>query len=163
MKHFILCLLCLTFFSIQVSAAEENSQIYFKCLYEGGCQNQNDFDISDYMDGPYSYNRYLKELYACKKTFEGCTAEQLGKIEEHEISMRGISGAEFSEFLKSHPEEHGKGYFIPLALTDKELLMFAAGTSLGLVVFHYDQEIMDFIQDHKTETTAEVTKVGNLF
>lgn len=166
MKYLLLGILCLGLLSFEALAEEQFFQTNLECLYGGECNNQasQEFNIDDYMDSsPYSYNGYLKSLYACQKTLKGCSPEEQAKIDEHEIGLRGFTAQQFSEFLKSHPGEYGKGYFIPLALTEKELLMFAAGTSLGLVIFHYDQEIMDFIQDHKTETTAKVTAVGNLF
>lgn len=119
-------------------------------------------DEVDYLKG--DYQRHLDNLYSCTKSFYGCGQDEQKLIDAHEISQRGISARQFSEMMhKYDPRLEHKGYFIPLGLTNRELIAFAAATSLGFVIFSHDQEIMDFIQEHKSEKTNSVATVGNMF
>ncbi len=123
---------------------------------------QNEHETPDYLKGPYE--RYLDDLYECQSSAYGCSEEEQAAIDHHEISQRGISAKEFSDLMfKFDPNLESKGYFIPLSLSNRELIAFAAATSLGLVIFQRDQEIMNFIQDHKSEKTAKLATVGNMF
>lgn len=122
-----------------------------------GCNSNDDYMIGD-------YQRYLDNLYACQSSYYGCSEDEQKKIDFHEISKRGMTSSQFGDLLNRYdPRLEHKGYFIPLGLSDKELIAFAAATSLGLVIFANDQEVMDFVQDHKTEQTQTVANVGNLF
>lgn len=69
---------------------------------------------------------------------------------------------QFSNLLnKTHSTtEHQAEYFIPLGLTDPEAMAALATTSLGLVVFANDGEVMDFVQKYKTKTTKEIDDFG---
>lgn len=67
-----------------------------------------------------------------------------------------ITEKEFSKLTGTK----GAQYFIPV--NNSDVLLLAGALSLGVVVFSNDRSIMDFIQANKTETTAEVTHVGNL-
>ncbi|MCO4755140.1 MAG: phosphatase PAP2 family protein, partial [Bacteriovoracaceae bacterium] len=48
-----------------------------------------------------------------------------------------------------------KSFYIPLDINKKNLAIFAATTSIGLVLFKNDQEIMDYVQDTKSQTVRE--------
>ncbi|EQC47735.1 phosphatase PAP2 family protein [Bacteriovorax sp. Seq25_V] len=120
-----------------------------------------------------SSKRMLDDLFACKNTIEGCTEEQVeaqdvvtGKkqvLSLSDIRGRYIESSTLRDMVDQSNDKTGKKYFIPLGLSNSELLMLAATTSLGLVAFHNDQEIMDYIQDTKTEKTQEIADVANLF
>lgn len=51
--------------------------------------------------------------------------------------------------------------YIPIISTNENLLTLALATSLGVVAFHYDQQIMDVIQNHKSTTTESISSIGN--
>lgn len=102
------------------------------------------------------YTGILNDLKACRKTMYGCTPEQqieIARFEGH------IMNANDLENVLSRDTE--KSVFIPLELTNAELLTLAAATSLGVVAFNHDQEIMDVVQKHKSQTTTTIQNVGN--
>ncbi len=113
----------------------------------------------------------LDEIYSCKNTIQGCSDEEQKRIDDmegikgrigNETIRGGMNPKEFSEFLRKYdPSDNKKGYFIPLGLSDKEALMLAASTSLGLVMFASDEETMDFIQDHKNGFTEKLVYPTN--
>jgi hypothetical protein len=115
--------------------------------------------------------RLLDDLYSCKNTELGCNAQEQKVIDEMEAQKEtlsnqritgGMTPSQFSKLLKKYdPKLKQKGYFIPLGLNDKELLMLAASTSLGLVLFPSDEATMDFVQDHKSEFTERIVKPTN--
>lgn len=51
--------------------------------------------------------------------------------------------------------------FIPLELTNEELITLAAATSLGVVAFANDQQISDTIEKNNSSTASKITSVGN--
>jgi len=133
------------------------------CLFNDCSKKEKEFDINEIMDNdPYSYTAYEKSLYSCVRQKRGCTQDELQKINVHEATQNGMSAKDFSTLISKNPDKEKPSYFIPLSLSKEELILLAAGTSLGLVVFNQDQELMDFVQDHKTITTEKVTSVGNL-
>lgn len=142
---------------------EMNFQDY--CIFHDCSKGKKEmeFDINKVLDSnPYSYTAYEKSVYACVREKRVCTQEELQKISLHEADLNSLSAKEFSDLITKNPDMGHPGYFIPLSLTKEELIVLAAGTSLGLVVFNQDQELMDFVQDHKTVQTEMVTTVGNL-
>jgi membrane-associated phospholipid phosphatase len=56
-----------------------------------------------------------------------------------------------------------KSIFIPLELNNKELLMLAATTSLGIVAFKNDQEISDTLKRNNSNIAKGISTVGNLY
>lgn len=59
--------------------------------------------------------------------------------------------------------EPSKSRFIPLDINKKNLTAFAAATSLGLVIFNNDQEILDWVQETKDENIQESADFINEF
>lgn len=53
--------------------------------------------------------------------------------------------------------------FIPLELTNAELIALAATTSLGIVSFANDKEISDTIKSHNTVISSPIDSVGNFY
>lgn len=102
------------------------------------------------------YSSMLKEVKACRKSIYGCTAEQ-------EIEIAKFNGAILDSYAleKYLAQDKDKSVFIPLSLTNSELLTLAVATSLGVVAFNNDQELMDVVQNHKSEVTAPIASVGN--
>lgn len=142
-----------------------DEEYFQECLYKDCTKKKGkEIDINEILDSnPYSYTAYEKSLYTCVRERSSCSAQELRLINEHEASLSGLSAKEFSKLIKKSPDTiRHPGYFIPLSLTKEELILLAAGTSLGLVVFGQDQELMDFVQEHKTVQTEMVTTVGNL-
>lgn len=146
----------------------------FKSYYDQDCEwryegcvvvDENELDLRS------TAKRMLDDIYSCKNTIEGCSEEEQGYIDSMETQKEqirlqnltgGMSPNEFSKLLKKYdPELKQKGYFIPLGLKDKELLMLAASASLGLVLFPSDEATMDFVQDHKSEFTERIVKPTN--
>jgi membrane-associated phospholipid phosphatase len=141
----------------------KDDDFFSYCSKHDCSKNQKEIDINEIMDNdPYSYTAYEKSLYSCVKQKRICSQDEMQKIQLHEASLQGMSAKDFSNLVSKNPDPEKPSYFIPLSLTKEELILLAAGTSLGLVVFNQDQELMDFVQDHKTVTTEKITSVGNL-
>lgn len=150
-------------FAFGLNGYMSDEEFFQECLYKDCSKKNQEFDINEVLDSnPYSYTAYEKSLYTCVREKRVCTQKELQAMREHEAELSGLSAKEFSKLLKSSPDSRHPGYFIPLSLTKEELILLAAGTSLGLVVFSQDEEIMDFIQEHKTVQTEMVETVGNL-
>jgi membrane-associated phospholipid phosphatase len=98
----------------------------------------------------------LNEVKACRKTIYGCTTEQELEIARFNGVM--LNSYDLDNYLSQDTE---KSIFIPLALDNAELLTLAAATSLGVIAFKNDQDIMDVVQRHKSNTTAQIANVGN--
>lgn len=178
-KNALASLLSLLALNSQVHAVNDfdwASTNYYdkKCEWRlEGCVTVDENEI----DFRSTSKRMLDDIFSCLNTPQGCTNDQMIAIDEMrgmssrtqlditDVEGRGITGSELSSLLSKHElsELRQKGYFIPLNLSKKELLSFAAATSLGLVVFSNDQEIMDFVQENKTERTQRVADVANLF
>lgn len=94
------------------------------------------------------YGAMVKRVNACKKSIYGCTAEQ--KIEIARFNGGILDAYELGSYLSKDTQ---RSVFVPLSLKDDELITLAAATSLGVVAFRNDEEIMDVIQNHKTQTT----------
>jgi hypothetical protein len=75
--------------------------------------------------------------------------------------LRHLNGFEFSEVVRSHGGDGKGGIYLSLNINNKELITIAAATSLGLVIFENDAEIMDFVQEHKQEVPQSVEDFGN--
>lgn len=102
------------------------------------------------------YASILEEVRACRSSIHGCTAQEELKIAQ--LDGKILSPQILDTYL---PAGKQKSYFIPLSLDNKELLLLAAATSLGVIAFHNDQEIMDTVQKHKTNVTPPIASVGN--
>lgn len=93
---------------------------------------------------------------SCRQSHLGCTVEQeLALAQEQGVIL---TPSQLNNYLAQNSD---KSYFIPLELSDNELLLLAASTSLGIIAFHNDQEIMDTIQKNKTKVTESISSVGN--
>ncbi|NOT78270.1 MAG: phosphatase PAP2 family protein [Bacteriovoracaceae bacterium] len=106
------------------------------------------------------YSGMLKNLKSCRKNVMGCTIAE--ELELAQFEGKVIDSYQLNNYLAQDTSEK-KGYFIPLSLTDKELLILAASTSLGIVAFKNDQEIMDVVQRNKSQVTETLTSVGNFY
>jgi hypothetical protein len=84
-------------------------------------------------------------------------------IEQNLLRARTIKPEVLAEMMKAHPTEQKDRIFISLNNVDNNLIGLAAATSLGLIVFKQDDELMDLVQGNKTEFTAEVAELGNHF
>lgn len=72
-----------------------------------------------------------------------------------------LSGEQFAALLKRKGGT-GKGEtFLSLDLSDKEMIALAAATSLGLIVFNNDEEIMDYVQRERNDVPQGVEDFGN--
>lgn len=102
------------------------------------------------------YGSILEEVKSCRKSLYGCSAQQ--EIEIARFNGNILSAYELNNYLAQDTQ---KSIFIPLELSNAELLTLAAATSLGVVAFNNDQEIMDVVQRNKTTTTETLQNVGN--
>ena len=149
-------------FIAQSTMAQDNGS-YFSfdqdCTINGNCTSEgNEFNLEDvFNNDPYSYTNYLRNITACERTFEGCTQAQ--QLEIGIAKGQIMSSGQLSDILKMDRE--GRGYFIPLELTNPELLTLAAATSLGIVAFKNDQEITDVISSNQSQLANTVSDVGN--
>ncbi len=98
------------------------------------------------------YNGKIIDLRSpSEKLFQGL------RLSETERSPE-ISVDEFRSLVgKKGPE-----FFVPLNVNSSDLMILASALSLGTIVFANDREIMDFVQEHQTGTTAQIATVGNL-
>lgn len=161
--------LLLSFSVIQSGYAQDyktvsvNEDFFSYCSTHDCSKSNKEIDINEILDNdPYSYTAYVKNLYSCTKGNRICSETEMQNIQLHEATQKGMSAKDFSKLIAKNPDPEKPSYFIPLSLTKEELILLAAGTSLGLVVFNQDQELMDFVQDNKTVMTEKVTSVGNL-
>lgn len=120
--------------------------------------------ISTYTLGAFAgtlnldYGSIRAGVMACKKSMYGCTPEQEIEIAKFEGTI--LNANDLEGYLDRDTE---KSIFIPLELSNSELITLAAATSLGVVAFNHDQEIMDVVQRHKSDTTRKIADAGNLF
>lgn len=68
-----------------------------------------------------------------------------------------LSQQEFSRLVG----KEGTQYFIPIEFKESDALVLATALSLGVVVFANDREIMNFVQDTKTESLKPIVDFGN--
>lgn len=118
---------------------------------------QSLFAIDDFDYASLS-KAYLDKMENCRYAFVGCTDEEkLSML----LSRGDILGAD--QFLDLTIEDIGSPHslFIPLELSDKELLTLAATTSLGIIAFKNDQEITNTITAHRSHLTEQISNVGN--
>lgn len=101
------------------------------------------------------YESLLRDVRSCKRSVYGCTIEQ--ELEIARFKGYILDPNKLEKYLAQDKE---KSIFIPLALNDEELLTLAAATSLGIVAFSSDQEIMDVVQKNKSKITEPLTDVG---
>lgn len=74
---------------------------------------------------------------------------------------KSLTPEQFAELMRKKGG-NGKGEtFLSLDLSDKEMIALAAATSLGLIVFHNDEQIMDFVQKERNEVPQGVEDFGN--
>lgn len=104
----------------------------------------------------YSYAGMTAKVMSCRNTLEGCSAEQ-------EMDIASLNGNVLNSYELGNQlaKDTQKSIFIPLSLDNSELLTLAAATSLGVVAFRNDQDIMNTIQNHKSSVTAPIATVGN--
>lgn len=60
-----------------------------------------------------------------------------------------------------HP--HTQSYFVPFKLDGNELIKIAAASTVAVMVFASDREIMDFTQTHQNSITENLAVVGEAF
>lgn len=68
-----------------------------------------------------------------------------------------LTKAEYSKLVG----QDGTKYFIPIELRESDMLTLATALSLGVVIFANDREIMEYVQDNKTETLQPMVTIGN--
>lgn len=68
-----------------------------------------------------------------------------------------------NEYSVTREDLRQSAFFIPLDLSNKDLLIFAASTSLGLVVFKNDEEIKEFSDKNRTDFTTQLTDFTDMF
>lgn len=92
------------------------------------------------------------------KTFK-CDYQQ-GLCANNEQLFSRLTPAGASQIF-GHSKE--KSYFIPLSIKESDALILLGSLSLGTIVFANDRQIMDFVQNNKSQRTASVASVANLF
>lgn len=76
-----------------------------------------------------------------------------------EVNLKEINYMDEKEFTILLDNKKAKNY-IPLDISDKDVLAFAAATSLGLVVMKNDRKIMDVVQSVKTDVPQGLMDFG---
>lgn len=105
------------------------------------------------------YLGMIKEKKSCRKRAMGCSISE--ELEIAQFEGKVLDSYQLNSYISQNGE--AKSYFIPLSLNDKELVILAASTSLGIVAFKNDQEIMDVVQRNKSKTTETLTNIGNFY
>jgi membrane-associated phospholipid phosphatase len=93
----------------------------------------------------------LDKVRGCDPLVDSC----LDTIPESSLPV--LNEGEFKRIVG----EKGPEYFIPIELRSSDMMTLAGALSLGVVVFANDREIMDYVQDHKTNTAGTITTIGN--
>lgn len=119
------------------------------CLITSQCFEYN----GELIDMRSSGARALDELSGCDPLTEDCLSSDYKKLSPI------FNQTEFSALVG--PD--GSKLFIPIDLQKGDLGLLVGALSLGTILFKNDQEIMDFVQDHKTQTTQSVANLSNLF
>lgn len=117
------------------------------CLATGDCFEYKG-KIIDIRSGA---RKELDKISNCDPLISNCLSEI--KVESSPV----LTEKEFLSFAKGQTK-----YFIPLELRSSDMMILATALSLGTVVFANDREVMNFIQDNKTETTEKITALGNI-
>lgn len=73
---------------------------------------------------------------------------------------RYLEPKEFAEIVRSNGGKNAGEVFISLDMKDPTVIALAAATSLGLIVFKNDEEIMDYVQEHKSQIPQGVEDFG---
>lgn len=157
MKFFILSVLALSSFqSTQAYLGKYDQNIDCKWTY-GGCKD----DTGEYViDLRTPFRKMADKARTCSLERGGCTEED-NKLNDLIRGKRNniYNKDSFSKLFDKKRKDRAE-YFIPLGLSDKEMIAALATASLGLVVFTQDQEIMDLVQEHKTDTTKRIEDFG---
>lgn len=83
-----------------------------------------------------------------------------GGCENNKNLYTKLSATGASKILQQSSD---KSYFIPFNIKNEDSLILVGALSLGTIIFANDREIMDFVQNNKTERTQKVADIANLF
>jgi membrane-associated phospholipid phosphatase len=103
-----------------------------------------------------SSKEYIKNLYRCRRSGLGCTTQD--KLSLAVIEGKAMSSEDMNKILA---QDSKRGNFIPLNLSNERLLVLAAATSLGIVVFMNDQQITDAVTQNRSSVQNTVQDIGN--
>lgn len=102
--------------------------------------------------------QYLDEVRACEKDIMACPRNYNPRDLNNNPNLLS---AEYLNSILAKDKE--RSIFIPLELNNSELITLAAATSLGVVAFKYDQEILDTIQRNDSKVANMIESVGNFY
>ncbi len=119
------------------------------CLITSQCFEYN----GQLIDMRSNAARALDELSGCDPLTQDCLS-----ADYRELSPR-LNQDEFTTLVG----KEGSELFVPLEVSKADLNLLVGALSLGTILFKNDQAIMDYIQDHRTETTESVASISNLF
>ncbi len=138
-------------FSVTASAnraADLNAPL---CVQLGTCMVQN----GEVIDMRSTSQIAVAETLGCNMETGRCAGTKF----EASIYPK-LTPKDFQAITKDNKD---KKYFIPLSIKNKDELFLLTSLSLGMIVFTQDREVMDFVQNTKTEKTKQVAAVANLF
>lgn len=121
------------------------------CVKLGTCIVQN----GEVIDMRSPSQRGVAEALGCDLQTGKCAGDKF----ETSIYPK-LTPKDFQAITKDNKD---KKYFIPLSIKNKDELFLLTSLSLGMIVFTQDREVMDFVQNTKTEKTKQVAAVANLF
>lgn len=127
--------------------ADHNSDTS-KCLARQECMEHNGQIIDLRSPVAQMYDKAFKCDY------------QRGLCSNNQQLFSRLSAAGASQILSHAKETH---YFIPLSIKESDALLLLGSLSLGTIVFANDRQVMDFVQSNKSQRTAAVASVANLF
>ncbi len=163
MKNF---LISLTYFILSLTSFQALAdQFRFQADLEYHCENRLEGCVQkkEELDFRSRAKKDLDKIFSCQDTGT-CSVEDHGvqsSILGAAISPKDL-GAIFETYNEFNKDTH-KSYWIPLDIDNKDLLTLALSTSLGVVFFNNEQQIMDYVQDRRTDKTQSVADFANLF
>lgn len=141
---------------IQVNSQEEMDALKEKKLKEMQAKYSNN-DLSD-------VNRTLKIITKLpRKAFvEGLDRASVMRITQNNYYTTQELLNLYRDNNLNPEAERGKGMYFSVPLDQEDLIKVLVASSLGVIIFNSDRDIMDAVQAHKNEYTRQVADFGNI-
>lgn len=149
-----LCLLALTSFGALAGLGDYYSE--YDCVWRvNGCMRGGEYII----DLRSSAQKSIENIKTCRED-NSCSSEDLDFLSALESPQSYLTASQYKAKIAQYSKDSKKQYFIPIGLTDAEKIGALATASIGLVVFANDQEILDVVQENKTDFTQQIEDFG---
>lgn len=105
----------------------------------------------------------LDRMFSCKND-NSCSESDI--IRQESIYAATYTPEELKDLFNRYEDSNPltkKSYWIPLDTSNQNLIKIALATSLGVVFYKNDQEIVDYFQERRSPNTQKVADFANLF